>query len=150
MRALVARIATGLGLEASVDVREGEDEITATVEGEDLALLIGKHGATIDAVQHLAARAAFPEAAKRKYVAVDAAGYRERRAQALHRAADRAAAEALSYGRAVELDPMSAQERRVVHMHLKDRGDVETHSEGEEPDRRLVVAPVLTPGGSSV
>jgi spoIIIJ-associated protein len=74
-------------------------------------------------------------------VIVDAAGYRERREAALQRSADRAAAEALQYGRAVELEPMRALERKVVHMYLRDRTDIETHSEGDEPDRRLVVTP---------
>ena len=72
---------------------------------------------------------------------VDAAGYRERREAALHRMADRAVAEALRYGRAVELEPMRAPERKVVHTYLSERSDVETHSEGDEPDRRLVISP---------
>jgi spoIIIJ-associated protein len=76
-------------------------------------------------------------------VTVDAAGYRERRAEALHRAADRAVADALRYDRPVELEPMRALERKVVHTYLAERTDVETHSEGDEPDRRLVVTPVL-------
>ena len=73
---------------------------------------------------------------------VDAAGYRERREAALRRAADLAVADALEYGRAVELEPMGAFERRTVHMYLRERTEVETHSEGDEPDRRLVVTPV--------
>ena len=73
---------------------------------------------------------------------VDAAGYRERREAALHRAADRAVSVALSFGRPVELEPMRAPERKVVHLYLSERTDVETHSEGDEPDRRLVVSPV--------
>ena len=72
---------------------------------------------------------------------VDAAGYRERREGALHRMADRAAAEAIQYDRAVELEPMRATERKIVHTYLSERSDVETHSEGDEPDRRLVVSP---------
>ena len=72
---------------------------------------------------------------------VDAAGYRERREEALHRQADRAAADALDFGRPVELDSMTASERRVVHNYLKDQPDVETHSEGDEPYRRIVVTP---------
>ena len=73
---------------------------------------------------------------------VDAAGYRERREQALHRQADEAAEDAVRNGRPVALDAMSATERKVVHEHLKDREDVETYSEGNEPDRHLVVAPL--------
>jgi spoIIIJ-associated protein len=113
----------------------------ATVNGDELGLLIGKHGSTIDAVQHLAFRAAYRGLEDRKQVTVDAAGYRERRETALHRMADRASAEALRYDRPVELEPMRAPERKIVHTYLSERGDVETHSEGDEPDRRLVISP---------
>jgi spoIIIJ-associated protein len=142
VRAVVARIVHALGLRATVDIEESGDEIRATVNGDELGLLIGKHGATIDAVQHLAFRAAFRGRETRKQVTVDAAGYRERRAAALHRMADRAASEALRYDRAVELEPMRAPERKIVHTYLSERTDVETHSEGDEPDRRLVISPV--------
>jgi spoIIIJ-associated protein len=142
VRAVVTRICIELDLRASVDVEENDEEITATVNGDDLGLLIGRHGSTIDAIQHLAARAAFRGVEERKRVVVDAAGYRERRDAQLRRAADRAAEDALSFGRPVELEPMSAHERKAVHQYLKDRTDVETHSEGDEPERRLVVSPV--------
>jgi len=141
VRAVVARVVHALGLRATVDIEESEDEIRATVNGDDLGLLIGKHGSTIDAVQHLAFRAAFRGRDTRKQVTVDAAGYRERRETALHRMADRAAAEALRFDRAVELEPMRAPERKIVHTYLSERTDVETHSEGDEPDRRLVISP---------
>ena len=142
VRAIVARVVHALGLHASVDIDETDDEIRATVNGDDLGLLIGKHGSTIDALQHLAFRAAFRGDSARKQVTVDAAGYRERREGALHRMADRAAAEALQYSRPVELEPMRAPERKIVHTYLSERRDVDTHSEGDEPDRRLVVSPV--------
>lgn len=142
VRAVVTRVVQGLGLEASVDVDESDDEIRATVNGDDLGLLIGRHGATIDALQHLAMRAAFHGVAEHKSVVVDASGYRERREAALKRAADRAVEDALSFGRPVELEPMGPQERRIVHVYLRDRTEVQTHSEGDEPDRRLVVTPV--------
>jgi spoIIIJ-associated protein len=142
VRAVVSRVVHALGLRASVDIDESDDEIRATVNGDDLGLLIGRHGATIDALQHLAMRAAFHSSADHKAVVVDAAGYRERREAALRRAADRAVEDALSFGRPVELEPMGPQERRIVHMYLRERSDVQTHSEGDEPDRRLVVTPV--------
>jgi spoIIIJ-associated protein len=142
VRAMVARVVNALGLHATVDIDESDEGIRATVNGDELGLLIGKHGATIDALQHLAFRAAFRGEELRKQVTVDAAGYRERREGALHRMADRAAAEALRYGRPVELEPMRATERKIVHTYLSERTDVETHSEGDEPDRRLVVSPV--------
>ena len=148
VRAVVARVVQALGLRGSVDVQETEEEIRATVNGEELGLLIGKHGSTIDALQHIAFRAAYRGEEKRKHVTIDAAGYRERREGALHRMADRAAAEALQYDRPVELEPMRAPERKIVHLYLRDRTDIETHSEGDEPDRRLVLTPMKGFGGS--
>ena len=118
VREVVARVVEALGLDASVDVSES------------------------GALQHLAWRAAFHDRDERKSVVVDAAGYRARREEALQRQADRAASEALRFGRPVELEPMSAAERKTVHNYLADRTDVETHSEGDEPDRRLVVSPL--------
>jgi len=142
IRELLTRVTRSFGLRASVDVEEDDEEIRATVNGEDLGLLIGKHGATIDSLQHLAARIAFHGREDRRSVVVDAAGYRERREGALRRAADQAVSDALAYSRPVELEPMSSPERRIVHTYLRDRTDVQTHSEGDEPDRRLVVTPV--------
>lgn len=142
VRAVVEQVVRGFGLDARVEIAESDEEIRASVDGGDLGLMIGKHGATIDAIQHLASRAAFRGAADRKSVVVDAAGYRERREGALQRAADQAVDDAIAYGRAVELEPMSSAERRIVHTYLRDRTDVQTHSEGDEPERRLVVSPV--------
>jgi spoIIIJ-associated protein len=147
VRGIVSRVVAALGLRASVDIEETDEEIRATVNGDELGLLIGRHGATIDALQHLAMRAAFHSSPDHKAVVVDAAGYRERREAALKRAADRAVEDALSFGRSVELEPMGPQERRLVHVYLRDRSDVQTHSEGDEPDRRLVVTPVKVSEG---
>jgi spoIIIJ-associated protein len=147
VRAVLARVAVALDLRASVDIEEDDEEIRATVNGDDLGLLIGKHGSTIDALQHLVARAAYRGRSVRKLVVLDAAGYRERRENALHRAADRAVSDALDFGRPVELEPMNAAERRLVHTYLRDRTDVQTHSEGDEPDRRLVVSPLTGESG---
>ena len=81
-------------------------------------------------------------AATGRRIVIDAEGYRERRETMLQRQADHAAADALRYGRAVALDAMTASERRLVHEYLRDHGEVQTYSEGDEPDRRLVVAPL--------
>ena len=142
VRAFLSRVVVALDLRASVDIEEDDEELRATVNGDDLGLMIGKHGSTIDALQHLAQRIAYHGSADRKSVVVDAAGYRERREGVLRRAADRAVSEALDFARPVELEPMNASERRIVHTYLRDRTDVQTHSEGDEPDRRLVVTPV--------
>jgi spoIIIJ-associated protein len=141
---LLEHISDALGLDADVVIEEEDRNIRAVLEGDDLGLFIGRHGATIDAVQHLAFKAATrdvpPSAGIR--VVVDAAGYRERREIALQKQAEEAAADAVRSGRPVALDAMSATERKVVHEFLKDREDVETYSEGTEPDRHLVVAPL--------
>lgn len=141
VREIVERVAAEVVPGCAVDIVETDEQIVATVSGEDLALLIGRQGATIDAVQQVAARAAFRGSDERKRVMVDAGGYRERREAALTGAADHAVQEALESERPIQLEPMNAFERRVVHTHLKDRPEVETHSEGDEPDRRLVVTP---------
>jgi spoIIIJ-associated protein len=139
---ILETIAEAAGVEAEVEVEDSGDVITAEFVGDDLALLIGHHGQTIDAIQHLAYRIAFHGIDDRRPLTVDAAGYRERRAAALHAVADQAAETAVRDGRPVPLEPMGAQERKVVHEHLKGRRDVETYSEGQEPARRLVVAPL--------
>jgi spoIIIJ-associated protein len=144
VRVLLARIVEELGLEAEVSVNEGDDEIHAEVEGEDVGLLIGRHGQTIDAVQLLCYQAAFRGRQERKRVTVDAEGYRERQGEALQRRADMAAEDALADGRPIEMDPMGPNERRVVHEHLRDRPELETHSEGDEPNRFVVVSPLVT------
>jgi spoIIIJ-associated protein len=145
VRSVLERVLQELDLDGQVEISEDEDEIVAVVDGDDdFGLLIGRHGQTIDALQLLCYQAAFRGIPERKRVMVDAAGYRERRREALEGRADRAAQQALSSARPVELDAMSAPERRVVHERLKERPEVETYSEGTEPNRCVVVAPLLS------
>lgn len=141
VRGLLEAVVAGLGVEAEVEIVETEGEITGTLHGDDLGLVIGRHGQTIDAVQHLAYKIAVQGGGDPRRVVVDAAGYRERRRGVLERQADEAALAASQSGNPVALDAMSASERKVVHEYLKDRGTVETYSEGTEPARHLVVAP---------
>jgi spoIIIJ-associated protein len=138
---LLEEVTAGLGLDVEVEVEERSGVLAGRVIGDDVGLFIGRRGQTIDAVQHLAQRIAFPQGPSSVRVEIDADGYRERRAELLRADADDAADEALRDRRAVELDPMPAFERRIVHEHLRDRDGVETHSEGEEPERYLVVSP---------
>jgi spoIIIJ-associated protein len=143
VREMLDRIATAAGVEATIEIHEDDNELLANYTGDDLGLLIGHHGQTIDAIQHLAYRIAFRGAGARKGVTVDASGYRERRAIVLRADGDRAAETAVRERRPVSLDSMNALERKVVHEHLKSRHDVETYSEGQEPARHLVVAPLV-------
>ena len=142
VRTLLERVADALDLDADIDVSSDDGVLYGTLQGEDLGLFIGRHGQTIDAVQHLAQRVVHAKTGELRRVVIDAEGYRARRQEALERQADDAADEALRFDRAVALDAMTASERRLVHEYLRDREDVETHSEGDEPQRHLVVSPV--------
>ena len=139
-REFVDRVARAIGANVTTASTERDGVVTVTCSGDDLGLLIGKHGQTIDAIQYLAnavARAAGADHA----VVVDAAGYRARRTASLEAVARRSAHRAAATRRRVELDPMTAVERKIVHEALKDDPEVETESEGSEPNRYVVVLP---------
>ena len=142
LRELVERIASGIGVQCTVDVEESEEEIRVVCDGSDLGLLIGRHGQTIDAIQYLANAIVFRgRYDERKPVVVDAAGYRDRRQATLDALALRMAEQAAATGQRVELEPMTAVERKIVHEKLKDDPEVETESEGTEPNRYVVIYP---------
>jgi spoIIIJ-associated protein len=141
-RALVERVTAAFGLPCRVETAESDDAITAVVSGADLGLLIGRHGQTIDSVQYLLNAIAWRTYGEaRKEVVLDAAGYRERRRSTLEALAVRSAERAVRDLEAVELEPMTATERKVVHLRLADYDGVETSSEGAEPHRYVVVRP---------
>ena len=143
VRELLEQVNEALDLDASVEIEQpedGRDPRHARRRGPRPLHRPPRHHDRRR--QHLAYRIAAAADDGPQRVIVDAAGYRERREQALHRQADEAAEDAVRSGRPVALDAMSATERKVVHEHLKDREDVETYSEGTEPDRHLVVAPL--------
>jgi spoIIIJ-associated protein len=138
---VVGQIARALGSDYRVQATDRPDGIVLDVSGGDPGPVIGRHGATIDAIEHLAAAVAFPPGADRRPVSVDAQGYRARRERRLRELAAQAAEEALRENAPMELDPMSAAERKVVHLALADREDVTTSSDGREPERFVVVWP---------
>jgi spoIIIJ-associated protein len=143
LRALLDRIISAIGIHARLAIEEDDETLTASFAGRDLGLLIGKHGQTIDAIQYLANAILFRgQEEGRKAIVVDAAGYRERRKASLDALAVRSAERAVSSAERVELEPMTAVERKVVHVRLKDYPGVETSSEGTEPNRYVVIAPV--------
>ena len=129
-----------MGIEASVDAGESDDVVRANISGDDLGLLIGRHGATIDALQYIAAIVVNGDRHHRRQVIVDAEGYRERRETALQSLADRTAQKVVRESAPITLKPMSAAERKVVHLHLKDHPRVETASDGKEPFRAVVIS----------
>ena len=141
LRDLVDRIARAIGAHCTIDVREDDEEIVVTCSGADLGVLIGRHGQTIDAIQYLANAIVYRERDDRKRVVVDAAGYRSRRQATLDALAVRSAERAAATGQRVALEPMTAVERKIVHERLKDDPEVETLSEGTEPNRFVVIVP---------
>ena len=142
VREILERITGGLGMRCRIQIVEDDDSVTASLSGSNLGLLIGKHGQTIDAIQYLANAIvwrAWPE--DRKEVVVDAAGYRERRRSALEALALRSAEEAVASRTPVTLEPMTAVERKIVHLRLKEFDGVETSSDGTEPNRAVMITP---------
>jgi spoIIIJ-associated protein len=143
VREVVERILDAIGVQARIEIAETDELLTATIVGRELGLAIGKHGQTIDAIQYLANAAVWRgRGDERKAVVVDAAGYRARREATLEALAKRSAERAISSGQPVELDPMTAVERKVVHVALKEADGVVTRSEGTEPNRFVVIDPV--------
>jgi len=139
-REFVTRIVAAIGADVTATATEQDGSVTVTCAGPDLGLVIGKHGQTIDAIQYLA-NAVSRAAGREDEVVVDAAGYRARRTASLEAVALRSARRAAATGSPVELDPMTAVERKIVHEALKDDPEVETQSEGKEPNRYVVVVP---------
>jgi spoIIIJ-associated protein len=141
LRELLAHVTAALGVRCRIEVAEDGSTLTATCFGDELGLLIGRHGQTIDAIQVLASLIASRGEEERKEVVVDAAGYRDRRRRTLEALALRSAEEVVRTGEPVALEPMSASERKVVHTCLQDREGVATASAGDEPNRYVVVEP---------
>lgn len=138
VREILGQVVVKLELDAAVSVREDDEAVTATLTGGDLGRVIGRHGQTIDALQYLV-NAIIHRSDEYKPVVVDAAGYRARREATLETLAERTASRVRTTGEEVALEPMTAVERKIVHVHLKELG-LETRSEGTEPNRYVVVS----------
>jgi spoIIIJ-associated protein len=141
VRLLLEEITGALDVDCRVEVHEDETGLRVDCVGTDLGALIGRYGQTIDAVQYLVNAIVAKREGERIEVTVDAAGYRERRRATLEQLATRSAERVLASGRPLELEPMSAVERKVVHLHLQDLDGVATSSEGTEPNRYVVISP---------
>ena len=142
LREFLETVVDALGIRCRIALDEDEEAIVASCSGRDLGLLIGRHGQTIDAIQYLANAIVFRgREGERKAIVVDAAGYRARRRATLDALALRSAERAVATRSPVELEPMTAVERKLVHLRLKDYDGVETRSEGTEPNRFVVVSP---------
>jgi spoIIIJ-associated protein len=141
VRSLIERIVAELEVQCRVVVREDADGVHVECVGGDVGVLIGRYGQTIDAVQYVVNAIVSRREGERVYVSVDAAGYRERRRVMLEGIAVRSAERARNTGEPVELEAMTAVERKVVHVRLKEFEGVETSSAGTEPNRYVVISP---------
>lgn len=141
LREFLEEVISRMGLEATITAADGAEAVTAEIAGDDLGILIGRHGQTLDALQYLAAIVVNGDRRQRRQVIVDAEGYRERRESSLRALAERTAQKVGRGTGPVTLQPMTAAERKIIHLHLKDDQRVETASEGQEPYRAVVVSP---------
>lgn len=141
LREFLSTVMRTMGVEGKVRIVEKADVLSAAVSGEDLGILIGKRGQAIDALEYLANVVLYPNPAARKRVAVDAEGYKERRRQSIEKLALHKAEEVVRRGRPVQLEPMTAAERKIVHLVLKEWQEVVTESQGREPTRSVVISP---------
>lgn len=126
---------------AKVRVVEGADQVELAISGPDASVVVGNKGQTLDSLQYLLNRIVSRRVGEHKLLLVNADGYREKREAALVDLARRLSEKARSEGKAVALNPMSARDRRVIHLTLKDDPEVCTRSEGEGEERRLLIVP---------
>ncbi|MHB8927323.1 MAG: RNA-binding cell elongation regulator Jag/EloR [Bacillota bacterium] len=140
-RRLIKDVLAAMSLEVTIGTEEREGATVFNLEGPDLGILIGRRGQTVDALQYLVNLAAnrIGEGEKARII-IDVEGYRRRREETLQRLAERLAERVRRSGQSVVLEPMSAQERRVIHLALQDNQYVGTQSEGEEPQRHVVIS----------
>lgn len=127
-------------LDVAMEKMTHEDHVVINLRGDDLGVLIGKHGQTLDALQYLTNLAANRDAEERSRIILDVEDYRKRRAETLSRLAMRLADKVKRRGERVVLEPMSPQERKIIHMALQNDHRIVTYSEGDEPYRKVVIA----------
>jgi spoIIIJ-associated protein len=141
-REFLSEVIAAIGMQSHVEAEELEDGTWhLEVVGDDAGDLIGRYGETINALQYLTTLVAQRRTGEHARLMLDAEFYRERRHAALTEQARELAAEVARHGQEAELDPLSAFERRIIHNALLDHPDVITYSEGEEPERRVIIAP---------
>jgi spoIIIJ-associated protein len=134
---LLKSIFKSMQLQVGMNIKEKDHEMLINLEGNELGILIGRRGETLDALQYLVNLAVNKNTETRKKIIIDVEGYRKRREETLQKLAYTAK----QRGRNVVLEPMSSQERRIIHTVLQGRDDIHTFSEGEEPCRKIIISP---------
>ncbi|RJP33043.1 MAG: KH domain-containing protein [Actinobacteria bacterium] len=140
-KSVVVDIVNLMNLRTRVTSWEDEEEIHVDVWGDDLGILIGRGGSTLQALQDIVTTIVRRNIPEVRRIVVDVERYRERRRQKLREYAERMADKALSTRKPIKLEPMTPRERKIVHDALKDFAGVESKSEGEDPQRRIVISP---------
>ena len=144
---IISKLLYNMGLEAQVSAHLDESDraerrsIRVDVRGRDLSVLIGRHAETLNAFQYVASLIVGKQTGQFVQLVVDVEGFRARREKQLRQMAQRMADQALKMGRRVSLEPMSAAERRIVHLELQGHPAVMTESTGEEPRRKVTIVP---------
>ena len=128
-----------MGLSVQIEKLTTKDKITFQVHGEDLGILIGKHGQTLDAIQYLTNLVANKEVHRRCQIVVDVENYRSRREETLIQLAHRLGAKVRRTRQKIALEPMNAFERKIIHLALQNEKNIKTDSEGQEPYRHIVI-----------
>ncbi|MDB4866337.1 MAG: protein jag [Cohnella sp.] len=133
-------VSAAMGLSVTVDREEEEEAIRLNVKGSDLGLLIGRRGQTLDSLQYLVNIVANRHSDRHLRIVLDAEQFRERRRQTLETLSERMASRVLKTRKEIVLEPMTAQERKIIHARLQNNPQVKTYSQGDEPNRRIVIA----------
>lgn len=132
-----------IGIEGTLDAEDRRDGVLVRISGNDMGLIIGRHGQALDALQFLTNMVANRRAASPRRIVLDAERFRERRREALERLSERMAERVRRTRKEVVLDPMSSADRKIIHTHLQNHPAVRTYSKGEEPNRRVVISPKI-------
>ncbi len=144
-REVINNLISNMGVNVICNLRQSDSEDIGgpvfEIEGDDSGLLIGRKGETLRSLQFLVRYLVSKKTGRRANLSLDVEGYDERRRQSLSNLANRVSQRVVKTGRSIELEPMNARERRVVHMSLSDRDDVFTESSGSGEDRRVVISP---------
>jgi spoIIIJ-associated protein len=140
-KTVLEKILVGIAVPSQVQGRVDGETIYLDIKGDGTGLLIGRHGQTLDAIQYIVGRIVGKRLGEKKVIVIDTERYRERRRENLERLSRQMGEKAKSTGRAISLQPMSASDRRIVHLALKHDRDLETRSEGEGNLKSIKITP---------
>ncbi len=135
----VRNVLEKMKVEADIDVEEDEESVYLRIRGRDIGIIIGRRGETLDSLQYLTSLVVNKNTERYKRVVIDIENYRKKREETLVRLAEKLAARVVKYKKPITLEPMNPYERRIIHSTLQNNKYVETHSIGEEPNRKVVI-----------